>query len=162
MDIIDNNESISFELLISFENEISNPIQIKKQIDKLIAILNKIDIRHRNKVISKVIKKDLIKKTITMKIYIPITNNEKITEFLKDYPMYQYEKVFNIKKGYYISISNNMYDFKKAVELFMCKMNNTKEADVNSYDVSNNNNIIEVANIGYDGTVLGFDLYLEK
>ena len=53
-----------------------------------------------------------------------------------------------------------MTDFKKAVELFMQKMNESKNVDIEKYDVSKNN-IIEVSRIGYDGTVLGFDLYME-
>lgn len=133
---------------------------MKRNIDKLVDILNKMKINHKNKVITKVISRNNIKKTITMRIHIPVLKSDNIKTFLEKYPMYEYKNQFIIKKGYCISISNNMQDFKKAVELFMSKMSEGKAVDLQKYDVSNNN-IIEVSRIGYDGTVLGFDLYME-
>lgn len=160
MELIVNNDDTLFVDLICFQSEVTNPQQMKKEIDKLVDILNKMKIKHKNKVITKVIGKNVVKKTMTMKIHIPIITNENVHKISEKYPMYKYQKEFLIKKGYMISISNDMAEFKKAVELFISKTNNNENADIQNYDVSNNN-IIEVSKIGYDGSVLGFDLYME-
>lgn len=156
---IKNYES-SFKDLICFKSEITNPQEMKKNIDKLVNLLNKMKIYHKNEVISKVIDKNSIKKTVTIQIYIPIQKSKNIDAFFYKYPAYKYQKEFIIKRGYWISISNNMEEFKKAVGLFISKMNNEESINVQNYDVSNNS-IIEVSRIGYDGAVLGFDLYME-
>lgn len=160
MEITKRKEKEFFKDLICFESEIMNPQEMKKNIDKLVDILNKMKINHKNKVITKVISRNALKKTITMRIHIPVMESQNIQSFLNKYPMYEYLDEFIIKEGYFISISNKMTDFKKAVELFMQKMNESKNVDIEKYDVSKNN-IIEVSRIGYDGTVLGFDLYME-
>lgn len=161
MELINRNENEIFNNLICFEKEIINPKEMKKSIDKLVDLLNNMKIIHKNKVITKVIDKNKIKKTITMKIHIQVENTENIKDFIDKYPRYEYKKSFIIKKGYLISISNNMDQFKKAVKLYMKKTNNNSHEDIENYDVCNNN-IIEVSRIGYDGTVLGFDLYMEN
>ncbi|MGL5972841.1 MAG: hypothetical protein ACRCZK_03925 [Oscillospiraceae bacterium] len=95
-----------------------------------------------------------------MQVSLLIKNLDDIDGFIMEHPMYSIINDFTIQQGYRISISNNMDDFKSAINLFVQKANEDC-TDVNSFDLSNNP-IIEVSKIAYDGSILGFDLYLEN
>lgn len=159
MELITKEKEEGFEYLIYFEKEISNPNLIKRSLDDLVNKLNKTQVGHKNRVITKVIGRDKLKKSVTMRIYIEVDDKTKIDEFIEQYEMYKCLDKFTIEKGYMISISNNMEEFKQAVNMFMSEVKNDNSG-LDNYDVSNNN-IIEVSRISYDGTVLGFDLYME-
>jgi hypothetical protein len=159
LELINREKEEVFDHLICFEREITNPNLIKKNMDELVNVLNKMQVGHKNRVITKVIGRDKIKKTVTMRIYIQVNDETKIDKFIEKYPMYKYVDKFIIEKGYLISISNSMEEFKQAVELFMNEVKHDNNG-LDNYDVSNNS-VIEVSRIGYDGTVLGFDLYME-
>ncbi|ADH60235.1 hypothetical protein Tmath_0471 [Thermoanaerobacter mathranii subsp. mathranii str. A3] len=154
-------DGIKFENLIYFEKEVVNPISIQQEVRKLIDRLKDGGIFYKNRLITKVIEKDITKKTVTMRIMIEVEISEGsgIYNFLKNYPQYRYLEDFSIGKSYSISISNDVEEFKNAISLLISKIDSDVK-DINNYDLSKNN-IIEIARIDYDGNVIGFDLFLE-
>ena len=71
MEITKRIEKEFFKDLICFESEIMNPQEMKKNIDKLVDILNKMRINNNNKVITKVISKEIvIKVSLLYHVYL--------------------------------------------------------------------------------------------
>ena len=159
MEVIIRDSREIFNDLVCFEKEVANPRVIKSELDKLVERLNKNAVGHKNRVITNVIKRDNVKKTVTMKINVEVRDKTNIDNVLDRYPQYQYLPQYIIKEGYLISISNNMEDFNKAIHMLMKQVK--KDFNIEEYDFSKNS-LIEVSKIGYDGSVLGFDLFLEK
>ena len=158
MDILET-DGINLEPIIGFTKIISDITQVKKEMDRMIRTLRRYKIYHNGIAVSKVLNKNVEKKTIEIQVGVLINNDEKEEQFLKENS--QYEKFsFKISNAYKISINNSQEQFKKAVLLFMEKQNMATD-DINKYDLKNNP-IIELSHITHDGTVIGFDLYLEK
>ncbi|MFZ5354006.1 MAG: hypothetical protein ACOZCL_14975 [Bacillota bacterium] len=147
-----------FENLIYFEKEVSNPRVMKNEIDALVDKLSQMKILHTHRVISRVISKDLIKKTVNMLIMIPIKDAAGVERFLQKHGQYGFMPKYELRESYRISIPNDMTDFRKAVEKFVEYSNSDS---INSFDLKNNH-VIEIAKIDMGGNVLGFDLHLEK
>lgn len=152
-------DNIVFEKLIVFKKELGNPQVMKKEINQLIRRLNKYKIKHRHRVITKVIKHDREKKTISIQILLPVTCENNIQTFLSDYDGYYYFlNKYSLKQSILISIPNEMNAFKRAVDVFVQYENMN---DVYDLDIKNNH-IIEIAKVDIHGTILGFDLHIEK
>jgi len=152
-------KQIDLGAVICFIKEVSNANQIKAELERLVDKLKKSNIKHKNLTVTKVIDKNPVKKTVLMEVSVPIDANDAIGSFIETYPKYSSVACFKISSGYKISIPNNMNDFKAAVEMFLSKLN--ENPDLDSFDLYGNP-IIEVAKIAHDGTILGFDLYLEN
>lgn len=151
-------ETQVFQNLVVFKKEIANPLLMKKEMDKLIKRLGKYGHKHCHKVITKVIERNEEKKTITLQIMVLIEDATNIKAFLDVYDQYTFVYKYILKDSICISISNNMEDFKRAVGKFV------EYADaltVNELDFKKNH-IIEIAKVDMNGTVIGFDLYMEK
>lgn len=151
-------DTLVFTEIVAFKKEISNPMTMKKEMDKLIERLGKKGHTHCNKVITKVIGRDKKKKTITIQIMVPITESHNIQGFFKKYESYFFIDQYTLKESIKISIPNDMNEFKRAVDLFVkyAKASNVNEIDLNK------NHIIEIAKVDMNGTVVGFDLHMEK
>lgn len=72
MATISETENIVFEDLLFFEHEVTRPQIVKQEIDAVMPKLRKLGINHKNIVISKVVHTNLIKKTMTIQLRIPI------------------------------------------------------------------------------------------
>lgn len=151
-------DAIVFTDLIVFQKEIANPLLMKQEMDKLIRRLGKYKYKHHHKVITKVLKRNEIKKTINILIMVPIVKDYDLTPFLEQYDQYSYVEEFILKKSSKISIPNDMDEFKRAVQSFIhySEANEIKDLDLK------NNPIIEVAKVDTSGTIIGFDLHMEK
>ncbi|WP_073997515.1 hypothetical protein [Anaerococcus urinomassiliensis] len=145
-------KKLNFEDLFFFEREVTQPQIIKKELDKIMPKLRKIGVEHKNIVISKVVGKNPTKKTMMIQIRVPISVNDKLSDFLKDYPQYELEKKFTIDEGVKLTITNNEKEFREGIKLLM---NQRPGLDLS------NNSIIEVSQISYYGDVIGFELFLE-
>lgn len=153
MATISETENIVFEDLLFFEREVTRPQIVKQEIDAVMPKLRKLGINHKNIVISKVVHTNLIKKTMTIQLRIPIEVNERLFDFFRENQQYKLEKSFVIHKGIKLEISNNERDFHAGIQQLM---------DLRpGFDMSNNL-IIEMSRISYDGRVLGFELFLEE
>lgn len=152
-------KGICLEPIIGFTKTVSSIVQIKREMDRMITTLRKYKIYHEGTAVSEVLRKNIEKKTIEMRAGVLISDEEKGADFLEKNPQYKMFS-FRINNGYKISIDNSETQFKEAVLLFMEKQNMTTD-DINQYDLKNNP-IIEVSHITHDGSVIGFDLYLEK
>lgn len=148
-----------FGMAINFKKQVSNPKQIGTEINHLIDKFKNFGINHKNLAVSRVVDKNSLRKTMTIELSIIIEPNDRINDFLKKYPKYYLKSDLTIEAGYKISISNNMEAFKSAIDLLVSRINEDYQ-DANSMDLSQNP-IIEVTKVAYDGSVLGFDLYLE-
>lgn len=152
--------SIKFGSVIGFQKEVTNPQQIKYEMDKLIKKLNENGIKHKNIAISKVLEKNIIKKTILIEASIVVDDGSIIEDFIINNPKYNLINDYCIEAGYMVSIANNANEFKSAIKLLMQTFSG-ENTGIDSYNLDKNK-IIEVSRIAYDGTVLGFDLYWEK
>lgn len=152
-------DKIVFENLVCFEKELANPQIMKKEMDQLIRRLGKHKIQHTNRVITKVIQHHKERKTILMQIMVPIAAANDIDFFLADYDVeYFFIEEYMLKESIKASIPNDMNEFKRAVNAFVHYANVN---DVNDLDFKNNH-IIEIAKVDMHGTILGFDLHMEK
>ncbi|MBO0481267.1 hypothetical protein [Candidatus Enterococcus courvalinii] len=152
-------EKFSLGKSIGFCKEVSTPQQIKKEIDKLLKALRDSDISHKNIVVTKVCGRNTYKKTVTMEVQIVIDQLLENLHSVLDSHNYILNNNVIIKAGLMISIPNDMEKFNQAIKAFM-KMETNENVQINQYNVQANH-IIEVSHIAYDGTVMGFDLYLE-
>lgn len=151
-------ETQVFQNLVVFKKEIANPLLMKKEMDKLIERLGKYGHKHCHKVITKVIERNEEKKTIILQIMVPIGDATNINMFLDVYDQYTFIDKYTLKDSICISISNNMKDFKRAVEKFV---EYADVLNVNELDFKKNH-IIEIAKVDTNGIVIGFDLHMEK
>lgn len=150
---------ISFERLICFKEEVANPQMMKNKLNQLIWRLDRHKIKHRHRVITKVLRHYKERKTILMQIMVPLVVQANPDSFMADYDgEYFFLRGYNLGESIKISIANDMNDFKSAVEAFVRykNMNNVSDLDFK------NNHIIEIAKIDTNGMILGFDLHMEK
>lgn len=150
-------DEIKISNLVIFQKEISNPMLVKKEIDNLIHRLKKFGCRHTHRVITKVLSRNEQKRTITLQIMVPVIDAEKIDLFIKKYQEYRFLETFQLNQSLKISIPNETEAFKKAVNTFV-QYSDVK--DINGF--GKDNHVIEIAKVDVHGTVIGFDLHLER
>ncbi|WP_100332612.1 hypothetical protein [Bacillus xiapuensis] len=151
-------EALVFKEIVAFQKEISNPMVMKKEMDQLIGRLSKNGHKHCHKVITKVIGRNEKKKTITLQIMVPISDSHYIQRFLDKYDDYFFMDHYKLGKSIKISIPNDMNEFKRAVDQFV---KYAHASHVNEMDLGSNP-IIEIAKVDMNGTIVGFDLHMEK
>lgn len=156
--IIVETDKLVFANVVSFSKEISNPMIMKKEMDQLIERLGKYKIKHCHKVITKVVDRNENKKTIVLKIMVPVADRNGLEDFLDQYKQYIFSESYNMNSSVRISIPNDMNEFKRAVEKFVEYSNLSNVNDLNLKE----NHIIEVAKVDLKGNVIGFDLHMEK
>ncbi len=149
---ISDTEAVVFDNLLFFEREVTRPQIVKQEIDIIMPKLRKIGVNHKNIVISKVIRTDPIRKTMTVQIHIPLKTNERLKQFFCDNLQYTLEHSFVIQKGVKLVISNSEREFRAGIQRLM---------ELRPGFDMKNNPIIELSHISFDGRVLGFELFLE-
>lgn len=145
-----------FKNLIGFRREISNPSTIKREIDLLLRRLGRANALHANKVITKVMDRNIERRTVDMQIMLPLKGTSGIDELIGENEYFYIDK-YEISQSYRISIPNDPNQFKRAAEYFL-QLSTGDGLD--KFDAGRQH-IIEVARIDLYGSTLGFDLYLE-
>lgn len=148
---------IGFSNLVGFTMEVAEPTAIKRRIDALLVRLAKAGARHSNRVITRVVHRDAVKRTVTMQAMLPLRGDTLAADVVCSDGVFEAFPEYSIGPCLHASIPNDPRCFKQTVEEFLRRI---QHGGLEDYDASRQH-IIEVARIDMYGAVLGFDLYME-